>query len=66
MDKRRKRAVAYVRVSTASSAQLHSYEFQEQYWHDKLDSDPNVELIHIYADLGSAVAAWIKDRSYWQ
>ena len=52
MDRRRKRAVAYVRVSTASSAQLHSYEFQEQYWHDKLDSDPNVELVHIYADLG--------------
>ena len=23
-----------------------------QYWHDKLDSDPNVELVHIYADLG--------------
>ena len=52
MDRRRKRAVAYVRVSTASSAQLHSYEFQEQYWHDKLDSDTNVELVHIYADLG--------------
>lgn len=52
MDRRRKRAVAYVRVSTASSAQLHSYEFQEQYWHDKLDSDPDVELVHIYADLG--------------
>lgn len=52
MDRRRKRAVAYVRVSTASSAQLHSYEFQEQYWHDKLDSAPYVELVHIYADLG--------------
>ena len=27
----RKRVVAYVRVSSSSKAQLHSYEFQEQY-----------------------------------
>lgn len=28
----KKRVAAYVRVSTASDAQIHSYEFQEQYW----------------------------------
>lgn len=48
----KKRAVAYVRVSTASSAQVHSYEFQEQYWRDKFVDDPETELVGIYADKG--------------
>ena len=52
MAKRRKRAVAYVRVSTASSAQLHSYEYQEQYWQGKFTDDPDTELVGIYADRG--------------
>lgn len=50
MDK--KRVVAYVRVSSASSAQIHSYEFQEKYWHDKFENDPENELVRIYADRG--------------
>lgn len=52
MSKQRKRAVAYVRVSTASSAQLHSYEFQEQYWRERFADDPDTELVAIYADKG--------------
>lgn len=52
MAKRKKRAVAYVRVSTASKAQLHSYEFQAEYWQTKFDNDPDVELVGIYADRG--------------
>ena len=28
----RKRAVAYIRVSTKSDAQLHSFGYQESYW----------------------------------
>ena len=48
----RKRVVAYVRVSSSSKAQIHSYEFQEQYWRGKFDGDPNNELVHIYADCG--------------
>ena len=52
MAKRKKRAVAYVRVSTASSAQLHSYEYQEQYWQGKFTDDPDTELVGIYADRG--------------
>lgn len=48
----KKRGVAYVRVSTASKAQLHSYEFQEQYWQDRFADDPDVELVTIYADRG--------------
>ena len=43
----KKRVVAYVRVSTASSAQLHSYEFQEQYWRSKFENDPDNELVGI-------------------
>lgn len=52
MSKQKKRAVAYVRVSTASSAQLHSYEFQEQYWRERFADDPDMELVAIYADKG--------------
>ena len=48
----RKRAVAYVRVSTASSAQLHSYEFQEHYWQTRFENDKESKLIGIYADKG--------------
>ena len=48
----KKRGVAYVRVSTASTAQLHSYEFQEQYWRNKFADDPETELVAIYADKG--------------
>lgn len=48
----RKRVVAYVRVSSSSKAQIHSYEFQEQYWRGKFGGDPNNELVHIYADRG--------------
>lgn len=48
----KKRTVAYVRVSSESKAQLHSYEFQEQYWRSKFEQDPENELIHIYADRG--------------
>ena len=49
---KKKRGVAYVRVSTASKAQLHSYEFQEQYWQERFEDDPDTELVAIYADRG--------------
>ena len=48
----KKRKTAYVRVSTASKAQLHSYEFQEQYWRDKFADEPDTEFVGIYADKG--------------
>lgn len=48
----KKRVVAYVRVSSSSKAQLHSYEFQEQYWRGKFENDPDNELVRIYADRG--------------
>lgn len=52
MTGQKKRAVAYVRVSSASKAQLHSYEYQEQYWRSKFADDPDTELVTIYADKG--------------
>ena len=48
----KKRVAAYVRVSTASDAQIHSYEFQEQYWQSKFEDDPQYDLVGIYADRG--------------
>lgn len=47
-----KRAVAYIRVSTEKDAQLHSYDFQEHYWKNAFEKDPNTELVGIYADKG--------------
>lgn len=49
---KKKRAVAYVRVSSVSKAQLHSYEFQEEYWRSKFAEDPKQELLTLYADRG--------------
>lgn len=46
------RAVPYIRVSTASDAQIHSFDFQEQYWRRVLTETPNTEMIGIYADMG--------------
>lgn len=46
------RAVAYIRVSTEKDAQLHSYDFQEQYWRSAFEDDPETELVGIYADKG--------------
>lgn len=52
MGKPKKRVVTYVRVSSSSKAQLHSYEFQEEYWRGRFEDDPEMELISIYADRG--------------
>ena len=48
----KKRAVAYVRVSSGSDAQLHSFDFQAEYWTTTLAEQPDVELVGIYADKG--------------
>lgn len=48
----KKRAVAYVRVSSGSDAQLHSFDFQAEYWTTTLADEPDVELVGIYADKG--------------
>ena len=49
---KKKQVVAYVRVSSASEAQLYNYDFQEAYWRNKFAEDPDCELVTIYADRG--------------
>ena len=48
----KKRAVAYVRVSTKSDAQTHSYEYQNEYWQQVIKANPLYEFGGIYADKG--------------
>lgn len=45
-------AAAYIRVSTASEAQTHSYEYQESYWTEMLKDKSDIKFVGIYADLG--------------
>lgn len=58
----KKRVVAYVRVSSKSSAQMHSYDFQARYWQEKFADDPQSELVGIYADSGISGSS-IKKRT---
>lgn len=48
----KKKAVAYVRVSTESDAQLHSFEFQSDYWRNTIAQMPGYQLVALYADKG--------------
>ncbi len=43
---------AYARVSTNSRSQEHSFNFQSNYWNEKLGSDPNYEYVGLFADKG--------------
>lgn len=45
-------AVAYTRVSTKSDAQIHSYEYQNEYWKNIISEDPKYAFCGIYADQG--------------
>ncbi len=60
----KRRAVAYVRVSTASSAQLHSYEFQEQYWRERFENNAETKLVAIYADRGISGSSVYKRQQF--
>lgn len=57
--------VAYVRVSTKSNSQLHSFRFQEEYWRSYLSSIPDCKLVRIYADKGISGKA-INNRKQFQ
>ena len=46
------KAVAYIRVSTKSDSQLHSYEYQLEYWKNKIESEDNKILVNVYQDYG--------------
>ena len=48
----KKRAVAYIRVSTKSDAQLHSFGYQESYWRSVITESNEYEFAGIYSDFG--------------
>ena len=50
--KMKKKVCAYVRVSSSSKAQEHSYEFQKAYWTEELSSNNEYDFIGVYADKG--------------
>lgn len=47
-----KKVAAYVRVSTSKADQIHSYEFQYEYWYNTLSKNPEYDYAGIYADKG--------------
>ena len=51
----KKRGVAYIRVSTSSEAQMHSFEFQLNYWQKKITDNPDCVYVGIYAYMGISV-----------
>ena len=50
----KKKVCAYVRVSSSSKAQEHSYEFQKAYWTEELSSNNEYDFVGVYADKGSS------------
>lgn len=46
------KTAAYCRVSTDKEAQEGSYEMQESYFMDRIQSNPDMELVGIYGDKG--------------
>lgn len=53
-------AVAYIRVSTKSEAQLHSFEHQVDYWRDAILASPDYKFGGIYADEGISGKSLLK------
>jgi DNA invertase Pin-like site-specific DNA recombinase len=47
-----RRAAAYVRVSSASEKQLHSFSAQKEYWERFIAGDPMLRLVGVWADEG--------------
>jgi site-specific DNA recombinase len=52
-EDRKIRCGVYVRVSTATELQDGSYQEQQEYYRNRITQDPELELVHIYADKGS-------------
>ncbi len=51
---RKLRVAAYARVSSSSEDQLNSYRVQNQYYSELISSNPDWEMVDIYADEGIA------------
>ncbi|MBQ6979549.1 MAG: recombinase family protein [Clostridia bacterium] len=60
----KKRAVVYVRVSTKSDAQTHSFAYQKEYWQNELGQHPDIELVGIYADKGISGKSMLKRPNF--
>ena len=48
----KQRVCAYARVSSNSSSQEHSFNFQSDYWNRVLSQNPDFEYVGLYADKG--------------
>lgn len=48
------RTAAYCRVSTEREEQEGSYEIQMNYFRDKIENDPQMELAGLYGDKGKS------------
>lgn len=48
----KEKVCAYARVSSNSRSQEHSFEFQSNYWNERLSNDSNYEYVGLYADKG--------------
>ena len=59
---RKLRVAAYARVSSSSEDQLNSYRAQNQYYSELISSNPDWEMVDIYAD-SSPARPWISART---
>ena len=62
----KRRVCAYVRVSTDSQEQQHSFEFQKQYWDNLLGENPNVIYLGMYSDEGIGGFKTIQRKGFMQ
>ena len=54
------RAAAYVRVSTQEEQQVGSFDMQILHFRQKIESDPELELVEIYQDEGVSGTSTLK------
>ncbi len=63
---RKPRVCAYVRVSTDNIEQLHSFEFQKQYWDNKFKRDKSVEYVGMFSDEGISGHKTIQRKGFME
>lgn len=64
-DKEKQKVCAYVRVSTRSEHQKHSFNEQIEYWTQTLSNNPDYDFVKVYSDYGYS-GANIKRPAYSQ
>ena len=63
-DEKVRNAGAYVRVSTRSDKQQHSYASQKEYWRSRIESDPKLNFVGIWADDGISGKSMRKRKAF--